>query len=608
MALEEEPSGALQELRRAIDCLESSPDLAELPRAALDALAAGAVHFSLPAGDVLFESGSTPEGVYLLASGRLRVSGTAGPGFKAEIERGELVGEAGWLLGEPHSATVSALRDSELLLLPHAVLEAAAARSSELALAMARLCARRLRRSNAAYRNTRRARVFTLVPNSEDIDTIDFAVRLADELRRAGRTELVWDVRAETHTAAWFGRLEEQNDFIVYAAGPGEGGWLRQSCRQADLILALARAGSTPRPWSSGVGAAADRGTRVELLLLHESGFVAGMAGRWLKTLPAAQHHHIADAADLGRAARLITRRGVGLVLSGGGARGFAHLGVVHALREARVPIDFVGGASIGAIIAAGVAMGWGEEEMRLRYRRSFVDSNPVNDYTFPLVALTRGRKVARLLEREYGDVLIEDLRTPFFCLSADLNAARSVEHREGAVWRALRAAVAIPGMIPPVFRGDDVLVDGAAINNLPIDIMHTKAPGLVIGCDVSADHGFAPATVADGPPFWKLFSRGGRRINIFQILMRAGMVNSVSGAAAQRSLADVLLKPPLPGIDLLEWHAFDRAIDAGYQYARRALAELPDLPRVASAATQPAHTSLSTEIERRIAARALAG
>ena len=608
MALEEEPSGAPQELRRAIDCLESSADLEGLPKTALEELAAGAVHFSLPAGDVLFESGSTPAGVYLLASGRLRVSGTAGPGFKAEVESGELVGEAGWLLGEPHSATVSALRDSELLLLPHALLEKAAARGSELAFALARLCARRLRRSNAAYRNNRRARVFALVPNSDDIDTIDFAARLADELRRTGRTELVWNVRAETHTAAWFGRLEEQNDYIIYAAAPGEGGWLRQSCRQADVILTLARAGGVPRPWSAGVCAAAERGTRMELLLLHEGVFVAGAASRWLKTLPVAQHHHIADAADLGRAARLITRRGVGLVLSGGGARGFAHLGIVRALREARVPVDFVGGASIGAIIAAGVAMGWGEEELRLRYRRSFVDTNPANDYTFPLVALTRGRKIARLLEREYGDVLIEDLRTPFFCLSADLSAARAVEHRDGTVWRALRAAVAIPGMIPPVFRGDDVLVDGATINNLPIDIMHARAPGLLIGCDVGADRRIAAPTAAAGPPFWKLFSRRGRRINIFQILMRAGMVNSVSGAAAQRSLADILLKPPLGDIDLLEWRAFDRAIDAGYQYARRVLAELPDLPRLAPAPKEAVPTSLSMEIERRIAARALAG
>ena len=180
MALEEEPSGAPQELRRAIDCLESSIDLRNVPRAALEALAAGAVHFSVPAGEVLFESGSTTEGVYLLASGRLGVRVAAGPGFTAEIGRGELVGEAGWLLGEPRSATVTALRDSELVLLPHGVLEAVAARCSEFSLAIAQLCARRLRRSNTAERKARRTRVFALVPNSEDIDTSGFATRGAE--------------------------------------------------------------------------------------------------------------------------------------------------------------------------------------------------------------------------------------------------------------------------------------------------------------------------------------------------------------------------------------------------------------------------------------------
>src|SRR5271165_1552109 len=191
--------------------------------------------------------------------------------------------------------------------------------------------------------------------------------------------------------------------------------------------------------------------------------------------------------------------------------------------------------------------MGWSDEEMRLRYRRSFVDTNPVNDYTFPLVALTRGRKVSRLLEREYGEVLIEDLRQPFFCVSANLTTGLALEHREGLVSHALRASVAIPGVMPPVFRGDEVLVDGAAINNLPVDIMHRHAPGLVIGSDAGADYSFSAGLAAsDGPPLWKFFARsrsGRRRINIFQILMHAGMVNSVSSTAAQRTLADVMLK-----------------------------------------------------------------
>jgi len=261
---------------------------------------------------------------------------------------------------------------------------------------------------------------------------------------------------------------------------------------------------------------------------------------------------------------------------------------VIRALREARIPIDFVGGVSIGSIIAAGVAMGWSDEEMQLRYRRSFVATNPVNDYTFPIVALTRGRKVTRLLEQEYGDILIEDLRQPFFCISANLTTGRAFEHRQGPLAHALRASVAIPGVMPPVICGDDILVDGATINNLPVDVMQRHAPGLVIGSDVGAERAQCAS----------------RHIHIFQILMYAGSVNSAASAAVQRALADVLLKPPLANVDLLNWQAFDRAIEAGYTYARRTLESLPDLPRITTISKGiPRVSSLVTELERRFAA-----
>jgi NTE family protein len=359
------------------------------------------------------------------------------------------------------------------------------------------------------------------------------------------------------------------------------------------VILLAAPAAAPLTPWPSGVAEAAmARGARVELALLHQGQFEADSAARWLKSVPVAQHHHIVTPADLGRVARLLTRRGVGLVLSGGGARGFAHLGIIRALRESRVPLDFVGGVSIGAIIAAGVAMGWSDEEMRLRYRRSFVDTNPVNDYTFPFVALTRGRKVSRLLDREYGDVLIEDLRLPYFCISANLTTGRALEHRSGRLSHALRASVAIPGVMPPVFHEAGVLVDGAAINNLPVDMMQSHAPGFVIGSDVGADHSF-----------------GERRVNIFQILMHAGMVNSAASERAQRELADVLLKPPLTNIDLLNWQAFDRAIQAGYDYARTALENLPTIPHLVPSTTAAVkRNSLAIELQRRLAATLAAG
>jgi NTE family protein len=596
MALDEEQSSDAHEMRRAIDCLRDCADLALVDSETLEALAEGAVHFSLAAGNLLFESGAAPDGVYLLASGRLGVKTAGREGLTAEIERNELVGEAGWLLKEGRSAAVFAMRDSELLLLPTAVLDAAACRSTHFSLALARLCARRLRRSNRSQMKQKRARVFAIVPNSVEIDVASLATRLVAEFTRAGRTELVWDARASTHTAAWFNNIEESTDYVVYVADPNASGWTRQCCRQADVILLAAPAGAPSRPWPHGIAEAAlGRGARVELALLHDERIEAGAATRWLRGSPVALHHHIVDAADFARLARLLTQRGVGLVLSGGGARGFAHLGIIQALREARVPIDFVGGSSIGAIIAAGVAVGWSDEEMRIRYRRSFVDTNPVNDYTLPFVALTRGRKVSRLLEREYGDVLIEDLRQPYFCVSANLSSGRALEHRDGRLAEALRASVAIPGVMPPVYRGTDILVDGAAINNLPVDIMHTHAPGLVIGSDVGADR-------------FALARRGKRGINIFQILMHSGMVNSATSAALQRELADVLLKPPLPNIDLLNWRAFDRAIRAGYDYARLALEGMPAIPRLPAAGERAARNSLAAELQKRLAATISAG
>jgi NTE family protein len=584
MALEEE---------RAIDWLRECADLAGVDPVTLEALAAGAVHFSLPAGFLLFEAGSDPQGVYLLGSGRLGVKTESRPGLTAEIEHGELVGEAGWLLGTQRSATVVALRDSELLLIPNDELDRIAARSTHFSLALARLCARRLRNSNRQAYKPKRAHVFAVVPNSIELDIAELATRLVDELSKTGRTELVWDARATTHTSSWFNRIEELNDFVVYVANWAASGWTQQCCRQADVILMAAPAGGTPHPWPADIAqAAVARGARVELALVHEGRIDGGAASKWLKTLPAAVHHHLVEPADFARLVRLLMRRAVGLVLSGGGARGFAHLGIVRALREARIPIDFVGGASIGAIIAAGVAMGWSDEEMQLRYRRSFVTTNPVNDYTIPLLALTRGKKVTRLLEREYGSVLIEDLRIPYFCVSANLTTGRLYEHRGGRVSQALRAAVAIPGVMPPVFTEDGVLVDGAAINNLPVDVMQGHSPGFVIGCDVGADRHF-----------------GERRVNIVQVLMRAGMVNSTASERIQRELADVLLKPPLTHIDLLNWQAFDGAIEAGYQYARTALAELPAIPRtVADAATPVKVNSAALELERRIAATIAAG
>ena len=140
----------------------------------------------------------------------------------------------------------------------------------------------------------------------------------------------------------------------------------------------------------------------------------------------------------------MMAGQGVGLVLSGGGARAYAHIGVVRALREAGVPLDVVGGTSMGAIIAACVAMGWDDEELENRIRRAFVETNPLGDYVLPIISLSAGKRVADRLQEHFGETLIEDLHTPFYCVCTDLISGMPYVYRAGKVREALRSTISL--------------------------------------------------------------------------------------------------------------------------------------------------------------------
>jgi NTE family protein len=234
----------------------------------------------------------------------------------------------------------------------------------------------------------------------------------------------------------------------------------------------------------------------------------------------------------------------------------------------------------MGAIMGAGIALGWSIEEMTERFRRSFVDSNPLSDYTIPVFSLVSGNKVVRLLRREFGTASIEDLPLPYFCVSADLTTGRLATHQHGPLWQWLRASIAIPGVLPPVFLGGHVYVDGGAMNNLPVDIMRSLGRGPVIGVDVGADETFtSPGEAVDLPRPWQfgrwLQSLRGRP-RILQILWRAGMINSAAATALQREQSDLLLHPPMNSLDLLDWRSFDHAVELGYRHALDALESAP--------------------------------
>jgi NTE family protein len=544
--------------------------------------------FSLPGGTKLFDAGEPPDALFVVLSGCLAAYVTTPDGFQRMVGRitaGETVGELALISGSGRNATVVALRDTEVGRFSRESFETLFLRHPGAMLRLAQLTAQRLESSQRQTRGrTSGPKTIALLPYSLEVDVIGFGMQLVGALQRWGRTELVWNERGQAHTSQWFHSIESGNEHVIYVADAAPTTWTKLCLRQADLLLLLAPASREAEAFHA-LSAVRDREETLrhaELVLLHDESFVRGAAHRWLAVEPAHHHHHIRDDRDIERLGRLLTGRSLGLVLSGGGARGFAHIGVLRALAEARVDVDVIGGTSIGAILGAGAAMGWSYEELVERFRRTFVDTNPLNDYTLPLVSLVAGRKVTRLLKQEFGEIDIEDLPLPFFAVSANLTSGRSAVHRHGPLWRWLRASVAIPGVLPPVFAHGEVFVDGGAINNLPVDVMREIGRGRVIGVDVGADRVFtADFDEVDVPPLWRAYSwfrSKKRRVNILQILWRTGMVNSAAATAAHRELTDLLLVPPLEEIDMLNWKAFERAIEAGYLHTLARLENLPEL------------------------------
>jgi len=549
-----------------------------LPDSLIDETAGELEWISLPAGTRLYSSGEPADGAYLLLSGCLATLDARNRPVQ-RIECGETFGELVLLGDAPRRETVAALRDSELVRIPREAFERAFLRHPDGLLRIARLAVERAERAREGPREAAAPRVITLVPVSDGVDVAGFAAQFVDALSTAGRTELVWSVRGRAHSSQWFHNVESRNDFVVYAAERGNPSWSRLCVRQADAVLLLARADEPPSGWRLPADAPHAHAP-AEVVLLHGPRRLEGAATASLAEHPGLTVHHVLGAEDTARVARLVTGRAVGIVLSGGGARGFAHIGVVRALRESGIPIDLIGGTSMGALMAAGVALGWDHGEMRERFRRSFVDENPLGDYTLPVVSLVSGGRVLRLLRREFGEVRIEDLRVPFFCVSTDLTGGTLATHRVGPLWRWLRASIAIPGVLPPVTHRGRVYVDGGAMNNLPVDVLRAMGRGPVIGVDVGADEAFtASLEELEAPRPWELrrwLDDRHQRTGILRILWRAGMVNSTATTVAQREQSDLLLRPALGPIDLLDWKSFDRAIDLGYRHTLESLSSAP--------------------------------
>jgi NTE family protein len=557
--------------------LRQFPLLNDRGDAAVRRLMVESTWFGLPGGALLDRGGENNQALFLVVTGCLGVfvqDPRSGRRLVAHVPAGETVGEMSLISGEPHSAQLMALRDTELLRISADGFGALIARHPRVMLNLMRILVKRLHETTQSPVDGARPRTFAIVPLQEGLQDEHIAHRLAAALADLGLRAAVLDSGSAEQTAEWFNNFEASHDAVFYWGDAPDSPWTSLCLRQADRVFLMARRDRPLPVRPLELSALKRRASGLpELLLLHPDGMSRGLPEHFaLRSGLFESHHHIRAGVpnDICRLARFVAGRAIGLVLAGGGARGFAHVGIIQALLEAKVPIDQLGGTSMGAIIAAGLAAEWDGDELKRRMRHAFVERNPLSDYTFPLIALVRGRKVTNLLRDNFGDLRIEELPKPFFCVSSDLTSGRIHTHRSGYVWRALRASVALPGILPPVTHHGHLLVDGGVMNNLPVDVMAETPHGPIIASDVTGevDLHASDDRYGERPLWWLLGQRMRGSPSILSILMRSGTVGSEAQRRLVRQQADYIFEPPLLDVGLRDWNSFDRAVAEGYAHA----------------------------------------
>ncbi len=477
--------------------------------------------------------------------------GDGGPRVLREVGAGAAIGELALLTGSDRSASVQAVRDSELVALSAASFDELLAEDPAFAGAVARELALQLQASGRQERSATRSRVFSVVPLDRAVDAPRLAAVLERELARHGSVTVLGGDEPAAEPSAALARAEADHDTVVLLAGAQGNGWDAFCRRQGDRVILVAG------PDTPVTGGAAG----CDLVLLAP--MPPGAVSRWLATAEPRTHHLVYEAAfEIGaaRAARRIAGRSLGLVLSGGGARGFAHIGVIGALADAGFEVDRLGGCSMGAFIAGMSALGLDESQIHQRCHDELVRRAPFNDWTIPRVSLIRSRKAGRMLERVFGELQVEELPRPLFTVSADLISSTMVVHRRGLLIEAVGASMSIPGLVPPLARHGRLLVDGGVLNNLPVDLMDEVGEGPVVAVDV--------VRRMDVPRD----DQSSRLPRIMETLARATVLSSVERAERNRSLATLIVSPDVHEVGLRQFSALDQAVAAGREAAERAL------------------------------------
>ncbi|KAM3911672.1 patatin-like phospholipase domain-containing protein 7 isoform 1-T2 [Leptodactylus fuscus] len=562
-----------------------------------------------------------------------------------EYGRGDLIGVVEALTHQPRATTVHAVRDSELAKLPEGALTSIKRKYPQVVTRLIHLLGEKilgsLQQVNGPLTGhglglhttgskwdsgnpSSNLSTVAILPVSEDVPLTAFTLELKHALSAVGPTLLLTsdnikqrlgsaalDSVHEYRLSSWLGQQEDIHRIVLYQSDYYLTPWTQRCIRQADciLIVGLGEQEPTVGELEKMLENTAVRAQKQLILLHKEDGPPPFRTVEWLnmrswcsghlhlccphrvfskRSLPKLieMYERVSQKppdrhCDFSRLARVLTGNTIALVLGGGGARGCSQVGIIKALTEAGIPIDMIGGTSIGSFMGALYAEERSFNRTKIRAREWCMDMTSVFkkvlDLTYPITSMFSGAAFNNGINSIFKDKQIEDLWIPYFNITTDITASAMRVHTDGSLWRYVRASMSLSGYMPPLCDPKDghLLMDGGYINNLPADVARSMGAKVVIAIDVGSRDETDLTNYGDSlSGWWLLWKRWNPLADRVKVLNMAEIQTRLAYVCCVRQLEMVMnseyceyIRPPIDRYGTLEFGKFDEICDVGYQH-----------------------------------------
>ncbi|KAL4004856.1 E3 ubiquitin-protein ligase [Sarotherodon galilaeus] len=602
---------------------------------------------AVEAGRAVYRQGEKSDSTFIVLSGRLRSVIMKEDGKKeliGEYGRGDLIGVVEALTRQNRATTVHAVRDSELAKLPEGALRSIKRKFPQVVTRLIHLLGQKILQQVNGPLTTRSLALHTpgskwdagnqasnlstvaVLPVSEEVPLTAFTLELQHALLAIGPTLLLTSgiIKQRLGTAAldsvheyrlssWLGQQEDIHRIVLYQTDYTLTPWTQRCIRQADciIIVGLGEQDPTVGELERMLEGSAVRAQKQLVLLHREDGPAPKGTVDWLNMRSwISRHLHLACPrrvfskrsqpkllelyqrvfekpadrhSDFSRLARVLTGNAIALVLGGGGARGCSQVGIMRALCEAGIPVDLIGGTSIGSLMGALYAEDRSHSRLRIRAREWAMEMTSVFrkvlDLTYPITSMFSGASFNSGINNVFKSKQIEDLWIPYFNITTDITASAMRVHTDGSLWRYVRASMSLSGYLPPLCDPKDghLLMDGGYINNLPADVARSMGAKVVIAIDVGSRDETNLTNYGDSlSGWWLLWKRLNPLAEKVKVLNMAEIQTRLAYVCCVRQLESVkssdyceYIRPPIDRYRTLEFGKFDEIAEVGYQHGK---------------------------------------